>query len=154
LGAAGGWELNEERVERLRRWMLWLMVFGLVGTEVELVLLGHYEEFIQWAPLVLIGLTLGVLAWHAWQPGETSLRVLKGVMWLFLAAGLVGVVLHFQGAAEFQLEINPAMPKGELISKAMHAQAPPVLAPGAMMQLGFLGLLYAFTHRSKGRELS
>lgn len=146
-------DMNGERVERLRRWLLWLMVFGLVGTEAELVLLAHYEEPTQVAPLVLIGLALGVLAWQALKPGEMSLKVLKSLMAIFLIAGAVGVVLHFQGAAEFQLEINPDMPKGELISKALHAQAPPVLAPGVMMQLGFMGLLYAFTNRGKGRDI-
>jgi hypothetical protein len=34
---------------------------------------------------------------------------------------------------------------GELLQKIFHAQAPPLLAPGMMIQLGLLGLGYAFT---------
>jgi hypothetical protein len=31
------------------------------------------------------------------------------------------------------------------LGKILHAKAPPLLAPGMMMQMGLLGLAYAFT---------
>ena len=64
-------------------------------------------------------------------------------MVFFLLTGFVGVGLHFRGAAEFQLETNPGMSKWELIKNVMRVKAPPVLAPGVMLQLGLLGLVYA-----------
>jgi hypothetical protein len=145
-------DLNGDPIERVRRWLLWLLAFGLVGTETELVLLEHYEEPAQLAPVGLIALALLVIAWQGLRHDDASLRVLRWLMAAFVAAGAVGMALHFQGAAEFQLEIDPSMPRWELIRKAMTAQAPPVLAAGTMMQLGLLGLVYAYTNRSKGRE--
>ena len=59
---------------------------------------------------------------------------------------MVGVVLHFRGNMSFQLDMDPAMAGWDLFSKVMHAKAPPALAPGAMVQLGLLGLIYTFRH--------
>ena len=85
-----------------------------------------------------------------------SLRALQIVMGLFVLAGFVGVVAHFHGSAEFQLELNPRLSTWELLEKILHAKAPPLLAPGMMLQLGLLGLAYAFSdirYRAR-RELS
>ena len=65
-------------------------------------------------------------------------------MMSFLVAGVLGVALHFSGAAEFQREIDPAIGAWDLIKKVMRAKAPPVLAPGVMLQLGLIGLVYAY----------
>ena len=137
-------EQNSDRAQRVRPWLLGILVLGLAGTEIELVLLKHYEEATQWAPIALIAVTGVVLAWDGWAGGAASLRVLKVLMWMFLAAGVIGVLLHFRGAMEFQLEINPDGPRWELIKKAVQAQAPPFLAPGVMLQLGLIGLAYSY----------
>ena len=126
--------------------MLALLVFGLLGTITELLLLGHYEEGWQLVPLFLIVLALGTVVWHVARPSARSVRALQSLMALFLLAGALGVGLHFRGAAEFQLEIDPSQPRWNMFKKVMHAKAPPVLAPGAMMQLGLLGLVYAYRH--------
>jgi len=73
---------------------------------------------------------------------------------LFLVAGLAGLALHFRGAAEFQLEIDPAMGTWDLVKKVMRAKAPPVLAPGVMLLLGLIGLAYALSNsRDKRSEM-
>jgi len=130
--------------------MLALLVFGLIGTIVELLLLEHYEEGWQLVPLFLIGLALGVVLWHLVRPRTGNVRALQVLMSLFLLAGAVGVGLHLDGAAEFQLEMDPLQSRWEVFKKAMHAKAPPVLAPGMMMQLGVLGLIYAYRHPALG----
>jgi hypothetical protein len=136
---------KSDRLERLRRWILFVLVFGLLGTEVELVLLEHYEEPWQFVPLFLIASAIGVIVWHTKRHDRASLRTLQILMLLFLVAGFAGVALHFRGAAQFQLETNPAMGKWDLVKKVMRVQAPPVLAPGVMLQLGLIGLAYAFS---------
>ena len=138
-----GPERSGERVEGLRRWLLWVLAFGLAGTETELLLLEHYEDRWQWAPLLLIALAMAVMVWHTRRQDAASLRALRIIMVLFLVAGLAGLALHFRGAAEFQLEIDPAMGTWELVKRVMRAKAPPVLAPGMMLQLGLTGLAYA-----------
>jgi hypothetical protein len=120
--------------------------FGLLGTVTELVLLEHYEDGWQLVPLFLMVLALGVLLWHAVRPNARSVRALQGVMTLFLLASVLGVGLHFRGAAEFQLEIDRSQDGWTLVEKVMRAKAPPVLAPGVMMQLGLIGLIYSYQH--------
>jgi hypothetical protein len=132
-------------VERLRLWVLGVLVLGLIGTVTELILLEHYEQALQFVPLVLIAIGVVVLIWHAARPDTASLRTLQIVMGLFVLAGFAGMAAHFNGSAEYQLELNPEMDTWELLEKIVHAKAPPLLAPGMMIQMGLLGLAYAFT---------
>jgi hypothetical protein len=132
--------------ERLIRWLL---VFGLVGTAVELVLLEHYESPSQFVPFVVIALSLLALAWHGARPGARALGFLRGVMVVMVVSGGVGVVLHMRGGLEFQTESEPDAPRRVLYWKMLRAKAPPALAPGVLIQLGLLGLIYA--HRPDNR---
>lgn len=137
--------VSVDRVERLRGWLFWMLVLGLAGTEAELVLLEHYEDPWQFVPLVLVAGAAAVLALHRMRPDEKSRRALKALMLLFLVAGIAGLALHFRGAAEFQLETDPGIGRWTLVAKVMRSKAPPVLAPGVMLQLGLIGLAYAAT---------
>ena len=138
-------ETGAAYLELLRLAILGVLVLGLLGTVTELVLLEHYEEPLQFVPLVLIAAAVIVLAWHAMRRDAAILAALQIVMWLFVLAGFVGMVAHFTGSAEYQLELNPDMPTGELVGKVLRAKAPPLLAPGMMIQLGLLGLAYAYS---------
>jgi hypothetical protein len=143
---AGGPKVGADSVvERLRLWVLGVLVLGLIGTVTELILLEHYEQALQFVPLVLIVLAVVVLAWHVLQPGTGSLRAVQIVMALFVLAGFAGALAHFNGSAEYQLELNPDMSNWELLEKIPHAKAPPLLAPGMMLWMGLLGLAYAYT---------
>jgi hypothetical protein len=136
---------SADRVELLRRWILAVLALGLVGTVTELLLLGHYEQPLQLVPVLLIAIAIVVLVWHVMQRNAASLHSLQIVMALFVLAGFAGVVAHFLGSAEFQIELNPSMGTWELVEKVLRAKAPPVLAPGMMLQFGLLGLAYAFS---------
>jgi len=134
-----------DRVEVLRKWILGVLVLGLLGTVTELVLLEHYEKGLQLVPVGLIALSIVVLIWHVMKDDLASRRTLVAVMVLFLLAGFAGFVAHFLGSAEFQLELDPDMDKWELLEKILRAKAPPLLAPGMMLQLGLLGLAYVYS---------
>ena len=129
----------------LRRALFAMLDLGLLGTGTELLLIGHFEDAWQWAPLALIAAGLLVLLWHGMGRGRASLRTLRVLSLLFVLAGFVGVVLHFQGNAEFEREMTPAIETGELVRASMTG-ATPALAPGTMILLGLLGLAYAFRH--------
>jgi len=135
----------------LRRWLMGVLALGLVGSAAELLLLNHYEDALQLVPLGLFAVAGSVLLWHGKRRDAASVRAIQATMLLFIAAGCAGIGLHFRGAAEFQLEINPAQPRWELVAKAMRTQAPPLLAPGIMLQLGLVGLVYAYRHPASGR---
>jgi len=133
------------RIELLRHWILLILVLGLLGTVTELVLLEHYEQPLQFVPLVLIATAVGVLWWEVRRRDAASRRAVQIVMALFVLAGFLGFAAHFRGSAEYQLELNPDMSNWELLEKIVRAKAPPLLAPGMMLQLGLLGLAYVFS---------
>ena len=134
-------------VERqLRRLILLLLAFGLIALFGELIALGHYEDWKQFAPLTAILLTLLTIAWHAISGTAPSVRTLQAVFILLIVTGATGIVLHYRSNVEFQLEVSPGLVGWELIKKALNAKAPPALAPGVMAQLGVLGLIYTFRH--------
>jgi multisubunit Na+/H+ antiporter MnhB subunit len=130
----------------IRRWLLAILVFGLIGTGVELVLLKHYDTPVQFVPLVAITVALAVIVWHTRKYDLPSLRALRATMMLFLLSGVAGVGFHFKGATEFQRDIDPSQSFWDITRKVMRAESPPVLAPGLLMQLGLVGLLYTYRH--------
>jgi hypothetical protein len=129
----------------LRVWILGILLLGLLGTVTELVLLEHYGEPLQFVPLVLIAAALPTLWWEFSRRDLASRRAMQVLMALFVLAGFLGFAAHFNGSAEYQLELNPDMSNWELLEKILRAKAPPLLAPGMMLQLGLLGLAYVFS---------
>src|SRR5580700_3158075 len=107
-------DVGAGRIELLRRWILGVLVLGLLGTVTELVLLEHYEQPMQFVPLVLIVAAVAALGWEVRRRNTASRRALQVVMALFVLAGFVGFVAHFHGSAEFQLDLNPDMSTWEL----------------------------------------
>jgi len=136
----------------VRRSLLAVLVLGMVGTGVELFLIAHYEDTLQLVPLATIAIAVAVLIWHIVKNDALSVRALQATMVLFLLAGAAGMWFHFRGGAEFQLEIDAAQSRWDIFAKVMRAKAPPVLASGVMVQLGLLGLLYAYRHPALDRE--
>jgi hypothetical protein len=128
----------------IRRILLGILLIGLVGMGIELLFLQHDEEATQLIPLVLIAIALVTIAWHAGQGSPASLGMLQVTMVLFIAAGPLGMYLHYRANVEFQREVDPSITGQALFWKAIMAKTPPALAPGSMLQLGLIGLAYAY----------
>lgn len=126
--------------------MLTLVAFGLIGLATELTFLEHYEELWMAIPFAAIVAALVAVSWLAFSPSVAAVRLTRIVMALFVAVGALGVVLHYQGSLEFQVDMDPTATASQLFWKVMHMKAPPTLAPGAMIQLGLLGLLITYRH--------
>jgi hypothetical protein len=118
---------------------------GVVGLEVELALLRHADSFTQWIPHVALFIGLVSTAIVYFRPRPRELKAFQLVMLMFLIVGLLGVILHLKGNVEFALERDPSLSGLKLIWKALRG-ATPALAPGALAQLGLLGLLYTYRH--------
>jgi hypothetical protein len=131
--------------ERIRDLVLAVVVIGTVGLIAELVLQEHTESWQQWIPLVLLGLGLAATALVRMRPSRSTIMLFRLLMAAFLGAGLLGVYLHYAGNAEFAIERKPELSGMKLIWEALRG-ATPALAPGAMVQLGLLGLVYAYRH--------
>lgn len=129
----------------LRRVLFGALLFGMIGTGVELLLIGHFDGTLQLPPVVLLALGLVVLGWHAVARTAASVRALQAAMVLFVVAGGLGVMLHVRGNVEFEREMYPSLEGLELVTKTMTG-ATPVLAPGSMALLGVIGLAYAHRH--------
>lgn len=127
----------------VRRVILVILLLAMGGIVVELLLLEHFEDVWQLIPLVLLLLGLAVLGWHARAASASSSRALRTLMTLCVLSGLLGVFLHYRGNEEFEREQNSRATRWSLFREAIMG-ATPALAPGVMIQIGLLGLLYAF----------
>jgi len=133
-------------IATIRGILLAILVLGMLGTGAELLLIKHTEDPKQWIPLLLISSSFFVLIWHAAQRRRLSLRFFQAVMIAFIAAGVAGFYFHYRGSVEFKLESKPSLKGWALFWEAMGSKAPPPLAPGVMIQLGLIGLAYAYRH--------
>lgn len=131
--------------------LLAIFILGLGGISLELWLLAHTEDVYQLIPLWLAGAAIVASVAVVLRPTIATIRLFQAVMVLFLLSGVVGMWLHFQVNMEFQLEMDPALAGMALLRKAIVAKSPPALAPGAMIQLGLIGLAYTFRHPGLAR---
>ena len=138
---------DDARLSTVRNVILAVLVFGMTGLLAELALIAHYEDAIQWVPLVLLGTGIFVVALDLALGRSWTQLLIQMTMVLIVAAGFLGVYFHFQGSREFQLEMDPQMSGTSLVWHVLRAKSPPTLAPGSMMQLGILGLGYAYLRR-------
>ena len=145
VGTNARHDASDTTVERIRGFLLGLFMIGVGGTGTELLLLGHTEGFWQWVPLVLMAASLVTLAWRVAAYRSRSLHVFRGTMILFVLSGVVGLWQHYDGNAEFELEMYPAL-RGFALFRESITGATPTLAPGTMLGLGLLGLVYTYRH--------
>lgn len=135
-----------------RRILMAILLLGSAGIMAELLLMGHDEDVFQWIPLALCAATILLGALVSARPGAGAVRLFQAVMMLLILSAAVGMWLHFRANMEFQLEMDASLKGWELFRKAILAKAPPALAPGAMAQLGLIGLAYTFRHPAIGRH--
>lgn len=132
----------------IRRVILGVLLLGMSGLLAELALIAHYEDVTQWIPIALLAAGLVVVAADLVLARGWTQLLIQLTMVLVVAAGLLGIYFHFQGSREFQLEMDPQMRGTALIWHVLRAKSPPTLAPGSMIQLGVLGLGYAYLRRT------
>ena len=136
----------------IRWFLLGALLANVLGLATELVLFEHFEDGWQLIPISLLGLALVLVVWNGLSRSPASVKLLRLVMVLFVVAGPVGILLHYRANREFQVESDPSAPAWTVFVKAIHSKAPPPLAPGAMTQLGLLGLIYTYRHPSLNRS--
>jgi len=129
----------------LRQILLALVLLGAVGLLVELALLEHFDSVSQWIPLALLVVVVGAVGGVRARRGARAVRFFQAVMALCVVAGAVGIVLHYRGNVEFELERDGSLGGLRLFWEAIRG-ATPALAPGALSQLGLLGLAYTYRH--------
>ncbi|MBM3772508.1 MAG: hypothetical protein FJW27_14720 [Acidimicrobiia bacterium] len=139
------------RAGALRRVLAALFLFGSVGTAIDLALLEHVDGAWQQVPLALIGIACVSLVVLAIRPSAMCRRLFQITMVAFVASGLAGIALHYQGNVEFELELQPDLSGFSLVWEALKG-ATPALAPGVMILLGALGLTYTSAENTRAAD--
>lgn len=134
----------------IRRLLLAVLLFGMVGTVVELLLLGHTEETQQWIPLGVLGIGLVSTLILTIRPTRRAVVAFRLTMVLFVVASLAGLYFHYRGNVEFELEMYPSITGLELFHKAVTG-ATPALAPGTLAWFGLAGLATTWRHEAMRR---
>lgn len=130
--------------------LLGLLLVGLVGTETELLLIGHDEDAWQVIPLIVVGMAMlasvvmSAIVVVRPSMAVAAIRAFQATMVLLILSGGTGSVLHYRANAEFKREMDPSLDGFALFSSAMQAKTPPALAPGTLALFGFLGLACVF----------
>jgi hypothetical protein len=137
--------VEQRALASIRRFLLGVLIFGVAGMSVELVLIGHVKGALELIPILLLVVGLLTFGWHVARPRAATVRSVQVLMVLFVLSGVVGVMLHFRGNTEFELEMHPTENGLTLIRRALTG-ATPVLAPGAMALLGLIGLGHTYDH--------
>lgn len=133
----------------LQRILLAIWIVGLLGVAAELVLLGHYEDFKQLIPFAVIGVGLVGAGWLVARPGRAATRIFGIIVGMFAASGLLGLILHYRGNAEFERERDPAIGGLTLVWESLTG-ATPALAPGTMVLFAFIGYAVLVSRRAQG----
>jgi hypothetical protein len=130
---------------QLRRFLLVLSVVLFCGAIIELWLVGHTEDPIQWLAFVLAGLgAIAALVALVFR-GRATVRILRICMGLVVLGSLFGVYEHVTGNVAFEREIHPDMSMGQAVWKGLQG-ANPLLAPGILAIAALLALSATYRH--------
>lgn len=136
---------SKDTARPLRRILLAIAAFGVLGTLVELILIGHNQDAVQWLPFGLLGATGVGLVWVAWSPTPRALRTFRALMAVVALSSALGLYFHLRGNLTFERETDPALVGVALLLKAVQGGTP-ILAPGILAQVGLLGLAFTYRH--------
>lgn len=138
-------------LSRLRQFLLLFSVVLLGGALLELWLIEHMEDPVQFVPFVLCG--LGALAALAAlvRPRRATLVALRICVALVVSGSLVGIYLHVESNLALQREINPNATASATLFAALGG-ANPLLAPGILAVAAVLALAATYKHPALRNE--
>ena len=136
----------------VRRWLFAVLALGVAGTGTELLLIEHYEDPLQFVPLATIAIAARDRVARRRRRSAERSRAPGHDGAVSIRRGRRHVV-SFSRRSGVPAGDRPGTEPLEIFSKVMRAKAPPVLASGVMVQLGLLGLVYAYRHPALNTEL-
>lgn len=136
---------------RLRRFLLALSILLLGGTVVELLLVKHWGDVLQFIPFVLCGLGSIASFLALIRPRRATLLALRVCMGLVVCGSLFGIYEHFSNNIAFQQEIKPNAPLSDVLVNAV-AGGNPLLAPGTLAVAAVLALAATYYHPALGTK--
>ena len=136
---------SSDVLARLRRFLLALSALLFGGTVIELWLVNHTEDLVQWLPFVLCGVGLFVVVAVLIRPRGATVMSLRAWMLIVVAGSLFGIYQHVTNNIAFEREIYPKAPTMWLMRKALGG-ANPLLAPGMLAVAALLALAAIYKH--------
>lgn len=134
-----------DTLARLRRFLLVLSIVLFAGTVVELTLVKHWEDTVQFIPFVLCALGSIAAVLVLFRPRRTPLLGLRVGMVLVVCGSLFGIYEHLTNNIAFQREIQPNTPLSDVLVSAV-AGGNPLLAPGTLAVAAILALAASYHH--------
>jgi hypothetical protein len=144
---------NSSRTEStslLRPLILVIMGIGTLGILGELLLLEHYKFDSQWIAVMLTLLTGVCTVILGFNPNARVMRVVQLALLLVVLGSAFGVLEHVKTNYD-RMENGSNVSSLSPIWQALKGRAP-ALAPGALAQLGLLGLLFMYKHPNLERR--
>jgi hypothetical protein len=137
---------DDATLKGMRLLIMAAIAVALTVTEAELIYVGHTgTNNGQLIAVVLVAAGLTVSTWHAIARNTTSIVVFRFTMYLFLVFGLDGMLTHYNAAVHAALKLHPTLAGLPLLTATLSGSIP-LLAPGMLIQVGLLGLVYTFNH--------
>jgi hypothetical protein len=135
----------EALVANLRRFLLLMAMLVLLSALAELWLVDHTQETLQLLPFFLCG--IGILSTGAAliRPQRSTLLVLRILMLLVAAGGVVGIALHLINNLAFEQEIRPNATTSDVLMAGLKG-ANPLLAPGVLVFAALLAIAATYYH--------
>lgn len=134
-----------EVLHRLRLFLLALSSLLFAGTLLELTLVNHTEDAIQWLAFVVAGIGLLVTLAVIVRRGRVTVSLLRWSMLVVILGSLFGIYEHVSNNVAFEREIQPNSTLSHLIWKGMSG-ANPLLAPGTLAIGALLSLAATYKH--------
>jgi hypothetical protein len=134
-----------EVLRRLRLFLLVLSSLLFAGTLLELSLVNHTEDAIQWLAFVVAGIGLLVTLTVQVRRMQVTISLLRWSMLLVIVGGLFGIYEHVSNNVAFEREIQPNSTLSHLMWKGLSG-ANPLLAPGTLAVAALLALAATYKH--------
>jgi hypothetical protein len=134
-----------EVLRRLRFFLLVLSSLLFAGTLLELSLVNHTENAIQWLAFVVAGIGLLVTLAVQVRRMQVTISLLRWSMLLVIVGSLFGIYEHVSNNLAFEREIQPNSTWTHLIWKGLSG-ANPLLAPGTLGVAALLALAATYKH--------
>ncbi len=123
---------------RLIRITIAALILGLI---LELWLIEHYEDLLQFTPLFCVALASILLVADRYSDAKWIRLAFKGLLVINAFCAVLGVYLHLKANFEFEKEIYANETTMNLLINSFSG-ALPVFAPGSLLILSLLGILY------------
>ncbi|MFK7832490.1 MAG: hypothetical protein AB8B52_04365 [Winogradskyella sp.] len=116
-------------------------VIMMLGTGLDLYLLSHYEDRLQFIPILCISLLMLMMIVLFFLRTTLVKNVFKFVLIITALSGVYGSYLHLIANYEFEIEMQPTANNLDLFFESLSG-ALPALAPLSMVVLALIGYSY------------